>query len=132
MDIREIDNIYKAKLSSSNKINKDHGFKQVFDRKLSEINATTPQTPVDSKAHVLEHSDKILTLLDNYARDLIDPAKTLKDIEPLVNSIENEVSLVEAEAADKTHNDKDLARFIKDLAVTANVAAFKFHRGDYI
>ena len=132
MDIREIVNTYNAKLWSSNRINKDNGFKGIFDRKVSEINTTTPQTPIDSKAHVLEHSDKILTLLDNYARDLIDPAKTLKDIEPLVKSIEKEVSLVEAVAAEKTHNDKDLESFIKDLAVIANVAAFKFHRGDYI
>lgn len=132
MDIREIGNTYKAQLSSSDRIKKDNGFKEIFDRKVSEINTTTPQTHIDSKAHVLEHSDKILTLLDNYARNLIDPAKTLRDIEPLVKSIEKEVSLVEAEAAEKTHNDKDLERFIKDLALTAHVAAFKFHRGDYI
>ena len=132
MDINEIDNVYKARLWSSNRIKKDNGFKQILDRKLAEIKATTPQTPIDSKADVLEHSDKILNLLDDYARELTDPAKTLKDIEPLVESIEKEVSLIDTEAADEAHNDKDLEGFIKDLAVIANVAAFKFHRGDYI
>ncbi len=132
MDISEIDNVYQRKPSSSIKKNKDSGFKQVFDRKLAEINATTPRTAIDSKADVIERSDKILNLLGDYARELTDPAKTLKDIEPLIESIEKEVSLIEAEAADKVDNDKDLERFIKDLAVTANVAVFKFHRGDYV
>lgn len=132
MDIIEIDNVYRRKPSSSIMKNKDNGFKQVFDRKLAEINATTPRTDIDSKADVLERSDKILNLLGDYARELTDPAKTLKDIEPLIESIEKEVSLIEAESADKADNDKDLERFIKDLAVTANVAVFKFHRGDYV
>ena len=132
MDISEIDNVYQRKPSSSIMKNKDNGFKQVFDRKLAEINATTPRTDIDSKADVLERSDKILNLLGDYARELTDPAKTLKDIEPLIESIEKEVSLIEAEAADKADNDKDVERFIKDLAVTANVAVFKFHRGDYV
>ena len=132
MDINRIGNLYGAKLPSSNKIDRDNGFRQIFDRKLTEIDATTILTSVDSKANVIEHSDKILNLLDDYARELTDPAKTLRDIEPLVESIEKEVSLIEAEAVDKVHNDKELETFIKDLAVTANVAVFKFNRGDYI
>jgi len=40
--------------------------------------------------------------------------------------------LIEAEAADKVHQDQELEKFVQDLAVTANVAALKFHRGDYI
>jgi len=132
MDVNEIDNLHQAKLSPSNKIKKDDGFRQILDQRLSEINATTAQTLTESKADVLEHSDKILNLLDDYARGLTDPGKTLKDIEPLVEGIKKEVRLIEAEAVDNLHNDKDLERFIKDLAVIANVAVFKFHRGDYI
>lgn len=132
MDVNEIDNLHQAKLSTSNKIKKDNGFRQILDQRLSEINAATAQTPAESKADVLEHSDKILNLLDDYARGLTDPGKTLKDIEPLVEGIKKEVRLIEAGAVDSLHNDKDLERFIKDLAVIANVAVFKFHRGDYI
>jgi hypothetical protein len=132
MDVNEIDNLHQAKLSTSNKIKKDNGFRQILDQRLSEINAATAQTPTESKADVLERSDKILNLLDDYARGLTDPGKTLKDIEPLVEGIKKEVRLIEAGAVDSLHNDKDLERFIKDLAVIANVAVFKFHRGDYI
>jgi len=132
MDIHEIDNLYQAKSLSSQKINKDNRFKQIFDQKLAGIHAATSQIPLDCKRDVLDQSDKILHLLDDYARELTDPAKTLKDIEPLVESIRNEVSLIEDEAAKKVYNDNELEKIIKDLTITANVAISKFHRGDYI
>ena len=132
MDINEIDNLYQTRSSPPDKIKKDNGFKQVFDQKVSEINATTARAFGDSKADVLGHSDRILDLLDAYARGLTDPGKTLKDIEPLVEGIKKEVGIIEAEAAEKVQNDKDLERFIKDLTVIANVAVLKFRRGDYI
>ena len=132
MDIHEIDNLYQAKSLSSQKINKDNRFKQIFDQKLAGIHAATSQIPLDCKTDVLDQSDKILHLLDDYARELTDPAKTLKDIEPLVESIRNEVSLIEDEAAKKVYNDNELEKIIKDLTITANVAISKFHRGDYI
>ena len=131
MDINSINNICQAKLPSP-KINKEAGFKQIFDRKLAEINAITPRPPIDEKASFLENGDRILNLLDDYARDLSDPAKTLKDIGPLVERITEEVSLFKSESTDKVHNDNELERFIEDLVVTANVALFKFHRGDYL
>ncbi len=132
MDINEIDNTYRAKLSSSGKVSKDHGFKKLLDQKVAEVAATTSQPLSGTKTDVLEHSDKIIHLLNDYARELTDPSKTLKNIEPLVESIRKEVSLIEAKTADKTHDDTELERFVKDLAVTANVAVFKFYRGDYI
>jgi len=132
MDINKIDNSYKANLPSSNKTDRDNGFKQIFDRTLNEVNAATAPAPVDSKTNVIEHSDKILNLLDDYARQLTDPGKTLKDIGPLVERIEKEVSLIEKQTAANVHNDRELEAFVKDLAVTANVAVLKFHRGDYL
>ena len=131
MEINKIDSLCGAKPPPSNKVDTANGFKQILGRKLSEINARTAQSSCDSKADVLEHSDRILNLLDDYARGLTDAGKTLKDIEPLVEGIKKEVGLIEAEAAEKVRDDKDLERFITDLAVIANVAVFKFHRGDY-
>jgi hypothetical protein len=63
---------------------------------------------------------------------LNDTNKTLKDIAPLVASIKEEADSIERENQDKLQHDKELERFIKELSVTANVAMFKFHRGDYI
>ena len=132
MDISKIYNISQGQLSSSKKVDTDNGFKQIFDQKLNEISETTITSPMESKSDVIEQGDRILNLLDDYARGLADPDKTLKDIGPLVERIEKEVCLIEAEASDKVKNDQELEKFIKNLAVTANVAVYKFHRGDYV
>ena len=133
MDIHELNNLSQGKAPSSQKIDKkDKRFKQIFEQKLAGVHATTSQIPFDCKKDVLDQSDKILHLLDDYARELIDPTRSLKDIEPLVKSIKKEVSLIENEAAMKIKNDNELERIIKDLAITANVALSKYHRGDYI
>ncbi len=132
MDINKIGNSFQAKLSSTAKVDDDNQFKQIFDQKLDEIHATTSPCSVDSKSDVIVQSEKILNLLDNYAGELADPARTLKDIRPLVDSIEKEVTLMESEVVNKVRNDKALDRLVKDLAVTAKVAMYKFHRGDFI
>jgi len=132
MDISKIDNAFKSGLPSSKKVTGDNQFKQIFDKTLQKVDETTMPASVDHKTEVIKQGDKILNLLDDYARLLNDPGKSLKDIEPLVTSIEKEVSLIEAEAVDKVHHDHELGKIVRDLAVTANVAALKFHRGDYI
>ena len=131
MDINKIDNSFQAKLTSTAKVDNNQ-FKQIFDKKLDELQTTPSLAPVDSKSDVIVQSEKILNLLDDYAGELADPSRTLKDIRPLVDSIENEVSLMESEAVNKVQNDKALDSLVKDLAVTAKVAMYKFHRGDYI
>ena len=40
MDIKKIDNSFQAALSSTQKADCDHQFKQIFDQKLDEINGT--------------------------------------------------------------------------------------------
>ena len=132
MDINKIGNSFQAKLSSTAKVDDDLQFKQIFDQKLDGLNPTTSPYAVDSKSDVIVQSEKILNLLDHYAVELADPARTLKDIGPLVDSIEKEVTLMESDAVNKVQNDKALDRLVKDLAVTAKVAMYKFHRGDYI
>lgn len=132
MDISKIANTFKSGLPSPQKVNGDNQFKQIFEKTLHKVDEITMPAPVDHKTSVIKQGDKILNLLDDYARLLTDPGKSLKDIEPLVASIEKEVSLMETEAVDKVHHDHELEKFVRDLAVTANVAALKFYRGDYI
>jgi hypothetical protein len=131
MDINKIDNSFQAKLSSTAKVDNNQ-FKQIFDKKLDELQTTPGLSPVDSKSDVIVQSEKIFNLLDRYAGELADPSRTLKDISPLVDNIEKEVTLMESEAVNKVQNDKALDSLVKDLAVTAKVAMYKFHRGDYI
>ena len=132
MDIDKRGNSFQAKLSSTAKLDGDNQFKQIFNYKLDELQATTSPCPVDSKSDVIVQGEKLLNLLDHYAGELADPAKTLKEIRPLVDSIEKEVTIIESEAVNNVQNDKALDRLVKDLTVTAKVAMYKFHRGDYI
>ena len=132
MDINKIDHSYQEKVGSSTSKTTENGFKKVFDQKMNEINGTLPQNLLEGKSNVLKQGDKILNLLDDYGRVLTDPAMTLKEIEPLVERIEEEVSLFEVEAAQVGQDDKALSRLTHDLATTAQVALFKFRRGDFL
>ena len=132
MDINKVDNSFRSALSSTQKADCDHQFKQIFDQKMDELKGAESVSCIDQKRNVMVQSEKILNLLDHYAGELADPSRSLKDIRPLVDSIEKEVTLMESEAVNKVQNDETLDRLVKGLAVTAKVAMYKFHRGDYI
>ena len=132
MKIDQIDQLYHGKLSSPEKTTKGDGFKKILENRLTEIGQTASQLPQGSNAEILKRSERVLDLLDEYASGLNDTNKTLKDIEPLVASIKEEADYIERENQNKLQHDKELERFIKELSVTANVAMFKFYRGDYI
>lgn len=129
MDINRVHNLHHGKPSASERVKRGDEFKQIFDQKLDEVG---PADLKNSRAGIVRQGDKFLALLDDYARQLIDPTRTLRDIEPLVERIETEVGIIEGEVLKQFPHDKDLERLIRDLAVTADVAVFKFQRGDYI
>ena len=132
LNISKIDQPYQGKVGSSTRKPSASGFKEVFNKKINEINGTSSQNLVEGKVNVLKQGDRILNLLDDYGRVLTDPAKTLKEIEPLVDRIEEEVNLFEVEAEKVGKDDTSLNRITHDLATTAQVALLKFRRGDFI
>jgi hypothetical protein len=132
MDIYKIGDFHQTKSISSNKIDNGNGFKQVLDQKLFEVKEPDQPIYAGIKNEILEQGDKITSLLDDYAKELADPSKTLKDIEPLIENIEKEVDIIESKVAGEVRNDDEFEGLVKALTVTANVAAFKFRRGDYI
>lgn len=96
---------------------------------LGEIMATSFQNVEYPSNDVVEKTDRLLGLLDTYARDLDDPGKTLKDIEPLITDIRESARLLSEEAGD---NDPKLAGIAKETAMTAAKEYMKFNRGDYV
>jgi hypothetical protein len=132
MDINKVDNSFRSALSSTQKADCDNQFKQIFDQKMDELKGAGSVSCTDHKRNVMVQSEKILNLLDNYTGALADPTKSLKDIRPLVDSIEKEVGLIESKTENQVCDDKALDKIVKDLAVTAKVAMYKFHRGDFI
>ena len=102
-------------------------------KSLGEIAATTsPQLQSLSPACVFQKTDRLLDLFDTYSIDIDDPEKTLKDIEPLIDTIKKDASLLLAEADKALPGDGDLKQIAREAAVTANIEHFKFYRGDYI
>jgi len=82
---------------------------------------------------VLQHAYDLLDLLEEYSQALNNPKVTLKGIEPIVSQIEQELKGLDVQSVDNVgQNDEQLASIIKEIAVTARVETFKFHRGDYI
>ena len=132
MDIVKIGNLHKINSFSSGKIDKGSEFKQVLDQKISETSGPSKNINIGIKNDIVEQGDKIMNLLDEYARELADPLRTLKDIEPLIKDIEKEIDFIESKIAKRAHNDDGLEGIVQSLAVTANAAVFKFYRGDYI
>lgn len=134
MNIREINNTYRPQISSSGNIQgSDKGFKKVLESNIQNADGPglNPEKPSALTQEVLEHSERMLDLLDNYARDLKDRTKTLREIQPLIDSIQSELMFMETRSHGDFVEEKELQTFIKDLEITANVAVYKFYRGDF-
>ncbi|RJQ59359.1 MAG: hypothetical protein C4530_09280 [Desulfobacteraceae bacterium] len=80
---------------------------------------------------IVDGTEHLLDMLENYSREMEAPGKTLKEIQPLIDSIRQEASRLAAEA-EKEPGDDALARIANECALTANVAYIKFYRGDLV
>lgn len=112
------------------------GFGAVFDRELA-AKATSTDTPPDTggsdpKAQLLSRGEDILALLETYAADLENPGKTLKQMAPLVDVIDQEVLEFEKKAQAGVSGDPSFLEWVNDLSLTARIATVKFHRGDFL
>ena len=76
--------------------------------------------------------NNIFDLLDNYTSDLKNPSKTLREIEPRLNSILDMALLIDEEYQQDTTNDDTLTEIINQLLVTVRLEQFKMQRGDYL
>lgn len=78
-------------------------------------------------AKTVEYLGTALNLLDEYAQGLRSSKHSLRDLEPIVDKMEQAVNLLgQAKAGG------GLARLVNDISVTAAVESFKFRRGDYV
>jgi hypothetical protein len=71
----------------------------------------------------------VLDSLERYGQALGDQAKTLKDIEPLAQELEQRADDLESGLPGSEHPLRELAG---EVLAQAQVAAFKFRRGDYL
>jgi hypothetical protein len=121
-----------ARLTKGPKVEDNKTFSEVLRARISQTNPASSATGPDSRAAFLEQSEKVLGLLDGFAQALADPRKTLRDMEPVVRTMEGEVKLLETAAGVEEGPDRSLSQLMSDVSLMANVALIKFYRGDYV
>jgi hypothetical protein len=94
---------------------------------LGEVSPVAFKIAERSSPEILNQTHTLLDLLDAYAKDMENPHKTLKEIEPLMLEIKRH----SAELTNYAGDDPDLNNIVTRCALAANVECIKFQRGDY-
>jgi hypothetical protein len=84
-----------------------------------------------AKLSTIERIENVLDLLNEYGRRLADPNTTLKDIHPLVNSLETQNQQLKP-VLDSMADDDQLKQILNATLVTSSLEIFKYNKGDYI
>ena len=81
---------------------------------------------------IVHRTSHLLDLLGRYAEDLDNPAKSLKGIAPLLDTITEKADDLIRETENMGAPDEKLRKIASDVALTARMERIKFNRGDYI
>jgi hypothetical protein len=101
-------------------------------RILGEVPPPTFCKIENSSGDVVKKTGELIDLLDNYARDIHNPDKALKEIEPLIVEIRDRATQLLQESEKTLGKDSGLKEIAARCALTANVEYIKFRRGDYV
>ena len=149
MDIDKVaGRIHATQLAGQGKVKSDNTFALILDKATEAVHreAGAEDTPgsvtqvvraVSCKvSHIdrqtLQHASKVLDVLEEYARALENPQKSLKSIEPIVIRMQQELKGLNVGSMSYVGQHEQLAEVVNQIAVTASVEALKFQRGDYI
>ena len=97
---------------------------------LGEIQPSTLNQIENTTEGIFNKTNFLIDKLENYSKELENPDKSLKDIEPLIASIKNDAEQLILKATDS--NDEKLNKIATETAIKANTEYIKFNRGDYI
>jgi hypothetical protein len=90
----------------------------------------TPLSP-EARKITVERLDNLLDLLDQYRNQLADPKVTLRQIEPLLNTISKEKEQLSA-VLNGMPDEDGLKDIVHRTLITTSLEVMKFNRGDYI
>nr|WP_319494553.1 hypothetical protein [uncultured Desulfobacter sp.] len=81
---------------------------------------------------VTDKTDKLLTSLERYAFQLDDTNVPLKEIEPIVEGLNEDAASLLEETLSLGEDDQDLIDIATSTAIAAKTEYLKFQRGDYL
>jgi len=121
-------NILKASVEKSVR----HGTQITPPPSINPISAVrfNPESLRD-KASAIKRVDDLINLLDDYRKQLADPAITLRSIEPVMKKITKEKDQLSM-LLDSLPNEDGLKDIVNRALITASLEVIKFNRGDYI
>lgn len=127
-----VDSSFRQNLEAANARQQSLATAPVGSAALNEVPSggfPTLQTPQHA---VVRTAQRLLDLLDTYAKDMGNPRKTLKDMEPLIVSIQQRAAQLAEETESLQTEDDALQTLARQCGVTANMECIKFYRGDYV
>ena len=83
------------------------------------------------KFYTINRVENLINLLDDYRKQLADPAITLRSIEPVMKTIMKEKDHLSS-LLDSMPNEQGLKDIVNRTLITASLEVLKFNRGDYI
>ena len=89
-----------------------------------------PESPQD-KDSAIKRVENFINLLDDYRKQLADPAITLRSIEPVMKRIIKEKDQLSS-LLDSMPNEDGLKDIVNRTLITASLEVIKYNRGDYI
>jgi cell shape-determining protein MreC len=79
----------------------------------------------------MKQAEDALNLLQTYQQDLLDPAKSVKDLASTVQSMDREADSLNSLLED-FQNEPEIQSLMEKLAVVMKVEVMKYNRGDYV
>jgi hypothetical protein len=80
---------------------------------------------------VIERTEKVLDILEEYQNKLLDPQSTLRDIHPLIQEMEMEKEALVPVLNSLPPGD-GLKQILLHVLITSSVEVIRFNRGDYV
>jgi hypothetical protein len=96
---------------------------------LNNVQGATPVSDIVS--HSIQATEKALNALEQYQKGMADPQIPLKKIEPLAQSLSQQVDQLNS-LSDQLPASNPLKSIIQEVGVVSSVELEKFRRGDYV
>jgi len=119
-------------LTKTSKREDNMSFREVLQGRIAQTTPASPARGPDSRSAFLARSEKVLGLLDDFARALADPRRSLKEMAPLVQTMEGELRGLQTATGPEEGKDQELSRLVNDVSLLAHVTLLKYQRGDFV